>query len=238
MSQDERVGKKICGGRYTILDKLGSGGMGRVYLARDEASRTKVSLKMVLSSGTDAKAQMQELRELYRKIEGLYHPHIAVVKHLVVIPEFKEYALEMEYVPGLNLADYRKKQPGEKIGLDQAVRFASEVASGLDLTHANQIVHLDIKPENIVVSVDNKAKIVDFGLPRRFDTVQASTAEELERQIVGTLAYMSPEQWRCETPDKASDIWSLGVVVYEMIASVRPFDPPLPCPTPPWPHTF
>ena len=184
MKRDERGYKRICRGRYSLLKELGRGAMGRNILVRDNESGVEVALKMVHPSISDTESRMKELRELYGKIKGLHHPNIVAVKHLLKIPELRgEYALVTEYVPGMDLHKYRLKQPGERIDLRLAVRFASEIASGLDFTHANRILHRDIKPTNIMVTEDNKIKITDFGLARRFDSVSAVAPEELESLI-------------------------------------------------------
>ena len=224
MEKDKRVYKKICNGRYAIVKVLGKGAMGCVYLAHDAESGKEVALKMVPREVSDVDYEMEELKKNYDKVESLHHPHIAAVKHLVKVPETGEYALMMEYVPGKTLLEYRRARPGRKIELDQAVRFACEVADGLDYAHKRGIIHRDIKPENVIVTEDNEAKIVDFGLAMRIKTIAARHSKEFKFDKSGTYEYMSPEQWKGRRQDQAADIYALGVLTYEMIAGVRPFE--------------
>ncbi len=224
MEKDKRVYKRICNGRYSILKILGEGAMGRVYLAKDEVSGKEVALKMVPREVSGRKDRLEELRQNYDRVESLHHPNIVAVKHLLKIPELGEYALMMEYVPGPTLLEYRKTQAGRRIEIAQAVKFAVEIAAGLDCAHRRGIVHRDIKPENIIVAGNTEARIADFGLARRIDTVAAASPEEFRKAMSGTYEYMAPEQWHCEKPDMYTDIYSLGATVYEMVSGRRPFE--------------
>ena len=223
MGEKKRVYKRICDGRYSITKKLGGGGSGRVYRATDEVAGEEVALKMVAETGADPEKEMEELKRNYQRVGNLHHPNIVAVKDLLVIPEFRKYALKMEYVSGQNLLQYRRKQPGRKVPLERAVRFASEIASGLDFAHRKGVIHRDIKPENIIVTNDTEAKIADFGLAMRFETVVGASDKDLLECISGTYTYMAPEQ-RKGMPHMASDIYSLGAVVYEMISGHLPFE--------------
>ena len=132
--------------------------------------------------------------------------------------------MQRKIFPGPTLLEYRKTQAGQRIEIAQAVKFAVEIAAGVDCAHRRGIVHRDIKSENIIVADNTEARIADFGLARRFDTVAAASPEEFRKAMSGTYEYMAPEQWHCEKPDMYTDIYSLGATVYEMVSGRRPFE--------------
>jgi tetratricopeptide (TPR) repeat protein/predicted Ser/Thr protein kinase len=217
------IGKTL--GHYQISEKLGEGGMGEVFLARDVSLHRKVALKFLPSEmQQDESAQKRFLREA-QSAAALDHPNICTI-HEVGHDEGRDFIV-MEYVDGQTLKDRLKL--GE-LPFEEAVRIAIEVAEGLAEAHGNGIVHRDLKPSNIMLTRKGHAKIMDFGLAKqltlpdwietRAETVSAVTREGT---TVGTLAYMSPELLCGEALDARSDIFSLGIVFHEMFGGEHPF---------------
>jgi len=210
---------------YRILEKIGEGGMGEVFLAEDSSLHRKVALKFLPPEmQQDAAAHKRFVREA-RSAAALDHPYICSI-HEVGESEGKGFIV-MEYVDGLTLKD--KLAPGP-LPLKEALQIAIEVAEALEAAHAKTIVHRDIKPANIMLTQTGHAKVMDFGLAKQLipsggieNQEQTITALTREGSTVGTLAYMSPEQLRGESVDPRSDVFSFGVVLYEMLAGTHPF---------------
>ncbi|MGH2524217.1 MAG: serine/threonine-protein kinase, partial [Anaerolineales bacterium] len=209
---------------YKITAKLGAGGMGEVYRAHDEQLERDVALKVLPSSSfRDSAARARLLREA-RSAAALNHPHICTI-HEVGEAEGQAY-IAMELVEGqpLNL-----RLAGGALPPALVLRYGVQIADALSHAHEHQIVHRDLKSANVVVTPDGRAKVLDFGLAKRLnesemDAVTRSQASLTQPgAVVGTLAYMAPEQLRGEPADARSDIWALGVVLYEMAAGVWPF---------------
>jgi len=199
---------------YKILEKLGEGGMGVVYKAEDTRLKRTVALKFLprhLSSSEHEKLRfMQEAQSA----SSLNHPNIS---HIYEIDEVDgETFIAMEFIDGRSLRNLINAGP---LKINEAIRFALQIAEGLRAAHRNGIVHRDIKPENILITRNGEAKIADFGLSLTVDQGRASDSHAVE----GTACYMSPEQVRGEHVDHSSDIWSLGIVLYEMLAGKSPF---------------
>ncbi len=199
-------------GPYEVLAPLGSGGMGEVYAARDTRLDRKVAIKI-------SKAQFSERFEREaRAVAALNHTHICQLYD--VGPNY----LVMELVEGAPV--------GPVADVRQLLELATQMADGLAAAHAVGIVHRDIKPSNLLVTSSGHVKILDFGLATV--TPPATAASDVTREavvteagtLIGTAAYMSPEQARGETLDARTDLWSLGVVLYEMSTGTRPFDGP------------
>jgi serine/threonine protein kinase len=225
MSSDLLTGSSL--GRYEIRSKIGEGGMGQVYLAEDGQLRRRVALKILPSEIAANRDRMRRFVQEAQAAATLNHPNIA---HIYEIGEADgTYFIAMEFVDGQTLRDYMRSRA---LKLVEALNFARQVADALSVAHAAGIVHRDIKPENIAVRTDGYVKVLDFGLaklsekaahthPRNSD---ASTLINTQPGVVmGTVDYMSPEQARGNEIDARSDIFSLGVVVYEMVAAQRPF---------------
>lgn len=197
---------------YRILEKLGEGGMGVVYKAEDINLRRLVALKTLPSeSAADPGARQRLLREA-RAAAGLNHPNICVVHEI----DEHHNLLAMEFVDGQTVAALVKERP---LPLNQALTISIQAAEGLRAAHERGVVHRDIKPSNLIVSAHGPVKILDFGLA----VADASTRLTLTGSALGTPAYMSPEQARAGTVDRRTDIWSLGVVLYEMVTGSPPF---------------
>ena len=209
-------------GSYRILEELGRGGMGIVYRAEDTKLERTVALKVLPAA---ALASQEDRARFYREAKAaaaLNHPNIAQIYQIdEAVPEgsptddVRPY-IAMEFIEGGTLEDQIKAAP---LKLDVAVRIATQVAEALKAAHAKQIVHRDIKSANIMLTKDGQAKVLDFGL------AQTSHSTKLTRMgsTLGTVAYMSPEQARGEEVDGRTDLYSLGTVLYEMIAGKLPF---------------
>jgi len=208
-------------GSYEIVALLGVGGMGQVYRARDPRLERDIALKILQTD--DAEHRKRFAREA-RAIAALNHPNIVTI-HSVEEVEGQPF-LTMELVEGTPL---NRLIPPGGFELHELLAIAAPVAEGLAAAHARGIVHRDLKPPNVMVSTDGRVKMLDFGLAKNIEAKNLASADETrEGQIIGTLAYMSPEQLMADTVDARSDIFSLGVLIYEMATGKRPFDGPNP----------
>lgn len=208
--------------QYRLEARLGRGGMGEVYLAFDHQLGRRVALKILRELSGNPNYRRRFEREA-RSIAGLNHPNIVT---LYGIGESGDHLyLAMEYVPGESLARRLKRSPA--LTLPEILDLTLQIASALEAAHAIGIVHRDLKPENLVVRTDGVVKLLDFGLARVIDEdSKGAEPESFQTEaglILGTIPYMSPEQARGLRVDQRTDIFSLGVVLYEMIANRRPF---------------
>ncbi|MFC1553162.1 protein kinase [candidate division KSB1 bacterium] len=205
------IGKTIQ--HYKILEKLGEGGMGVVYKAEDTKLKRDVALKFLPRHISDDDKTIERFKIEAQAAAALNHTNIATIYSIEAADS--ETFIVMEYVKGMNLKDKIDSGP---IEINEALNIAIQIAEGLSKAHEKGIVHRDIKPANIVIADDGTAKILDFGLAKAVDVSITKTGTTL-----GTAAYMSPEQARSEEVDHRTDIWSLGVVLYEMLEGKRPF---------------
>ena len=217
--------------RYKLLKKLGRGGMGEVFLAEDTVLHRKVALKFVRDGdGLERESERRILREA-RAAAALDHPFIC---HIHDVGEMDDRPfIAMEYVQGQTL---KEKLTGSLLPLEEALQIARETAEALEEAHSRKIIHRDVKPGNILLTEQGHVKITDFGLARWIKTEEgeeqdytANLTEEVSAR--GTIPYMSPEQVTGREVDPRSDIFSLGVVLYEMLTGVNPFRKPLPMET-------
>ena len=215
------VGSRL--GRYRVLSKLGAGGMGEVYLAEDTSLGRKVALKLLPSHLTADQNRLQRFKQEARSASALNHPNILTIHE---IGEAKgQPFIATEFIEGETL---RQRIAESRMNLTDALDIAIQVASALAAAHEAGIMHRDVKPENIMVRQDGYAKVLDFGLAKlsekRTTDADASTLVQTDEGVViGTAQYMSPEQARGSKVDARTDIWSLGVVLYEALAGRAPF---------------
>ncbi len=209
---------------YVILDKLGAGGMGEVYLARDEQLDRDVAIK-VLPSGFDDQAARARLVREARAAAALNHPYICTV-HEVGEANGQAY-IAMEFVEGQTL---NARLSAGALPAEQVVRYGLQLADALAHAHERGVVHRDLKSANVIVTPDGRVKVLDFGLAKRLTSTELTQAvtqfEATFTQpgaVMGTLPYMAPEQLRGQPAQAPSDIWALGVVLYEMASGLRPF---------------
>jgi eukaryotic-like serine/threonine-protein kinase len=226
-------------GPYQVLDKLGVGGMGEVWRARDTQLGREVALKALpVAFAADPDRLMRFEREA-RTLAALNHPHIAQIYGLVEAPaetagESPRRALVMELVEGEDLAARITRGP---VPIDEALAIARQIAEALEAAHENGVVHRDLKPANVRLRPDGAVKVLDFGLATLpAGALAASGPGPLESPtftapaltaigvIVGTAAYMAPEQARGRTIDRRADIWAFGLVLREMLTGRRVFD--------------
>jgi serine/threonine protein kinase/TolB-like protein/Tfp pilus assembly protein PilF len=215
--------------QYRIVSRIGAGGMGEVYLADDTRLRRRVALKFLPDALTKDKRHLRRFEVEAHAIAAMSHPNACTI-HEVIQTGDGRHCIVMEYVEGMTL---RERMINGLIKADDALDIASQIASALSSAHAAGIVHRDIKPENVMLRRDGYVKVLDFGLAKlaatRSDPAnsQAETrASELKTTpgvLMGTVAYMSPEQARGLPVDARTDVWSLGVVLYEMVAEQKPF---------------
>ncbi len=211
---------------YRIEEELGRGGMGVVYRAHDERLRRRVALKVLpeeLLSGPERRARI--LAEA-RAASALSHPVITTIYE--VGEDGDQLFIVMELISGKTL---RAMTAGTRLETPALVRIAAQVAEGLAAAHAQGVTHGDVKPENIMVQPDGRVKLLDFGIARQLaaETVTLTRTAPPQFQsggIAGTLAYLAPEQWRGLEPDSRTDLFSLGVVLYEALVGLRPFPGP------------
>src|SRR6266404_6090377 len=219
------VGELI--GHYRIESLIGIGGMGEVYLARDERLGRKAALKLLPDSLTTDERQLSRFKNEARSASALNHPNILTVYEIGT--EGNQQFIATEFIEGITL---RASLACGRMNPHAALDIAVQVASALAAAHEAGVVHRDIKPENIMLRPDGYVKVLDFGIaklteqrPTSDDHTVETTAVLQTRQgfVLGTAHYMSPEQARGQKVDARSDIWSLGVVIYEMIAGIPPF---------------
>ncbi|MEJ2720363.1 MAG: serine/threonine-protein kinase, partial [bacterium] len=206
------IGKTVA--HYKILGKLGEGGMGVVYRAEDTRLGRAVALKFLPGRSLPGDAERARFMREARAAASLNHPAICTI-HEIGEYEGKPFIV-MELVEGRTLSSIIADGP---LSLDLATGISVQAAEGLMEAHERGIVHRDIKPSNIMVTDSGRVKIMDFGLAAAADQTRLTR----EGATLGTVAYMSPEQARGERVDRRTDIWSLGMVLYEMITGRRPF---------------
>jgi eukaryotic-like serine/threonine-protein kinase len=203
-------------GRYRLESKLGSGGMSTVYLARDETLERWIAIKVLHREISDQPDQIERFRREARSVAQLSHPNVVSV---IDAGEDGGYPyIVFEYVEGETL-----KQRIERLGrlpLDESAAYAIEVARGLGTAHLQRLIHRDVKPQNVLIDTEGRAKVTDFGIARSLESDRALTATG---RVLGTTDYVSPEQAMGQGVDARSDIYSLGVVLYEMIVGDVPF---------------
>jgi serine/threonine protein kinase/soluble lytic murein transglycosylase-like protein len=218
---EDKVGHEI--GPYTIVERLGGGGMGEVYLARDRRLDRLVALKILPAYFAVEDARLNRFQREARAASALNHPNILTI-HEVGESDGIPF-IATEFIDGPTLRELIEQ---DNLSIPEILEIAEQVASALSEAHAASIVHRDIKPENIMRRTDGLVKILDFGIAKLIEHQHPRAGSDLTVQtevgvVMGTVDYMSPEQARGLSVDQRTDIWSLGVVLYEMLAQRRPF---------------
>jgi serine/threonine protein kinase len=215
---DLLIGKQI--NQYKIVRKIGAGGMGEVYLAEDSRLNRKVALKILPSNFRKNSESSRRFEREARAISALNHPGILTI-HEIVETENSRFIVT-EFIDGETL---RERIKASRIDAENAIAIGLQIISALDSAHAAGIVHRDIKPENIMIRADGFVKILDFGIVKLNENFGGETFQNnADRNLIfGTARYMSPEQIRGLEVDSRTDLWSFGVVFYEMLAGAVPF---------------
>jgi serine/threonine protein kinase len=209
----------LLAGRYRIVRELGRGGMGVVYLARDqERFGADTALKVLLPELSGDPAAVDALRREATVAMSLAHPNIVRLHNLERDGNSGTHLLVMEYIGGPTLAQLLRDRG--RLAESQAVEYCRQALEGLAYAHGRQVLHRDLKPSNLMLDLDGRVKISDFGIAR---TLRDSMTRLTGRTQTGTLLYMSPEQLRGEPGSMRSDLWSMGCVLYELLAGRPPF---------------
>ncbi len=207
----------ILGGRYEILETLGAGGMAKVYHARDLNLQRQVAIKLLREDFTDDPAFRVRFLQEARAAANLVHPNIVTVFDFG--HESKRYFIVMEFVQGTDLKTLIRRRG--RLQVEEAIEILIQVASGVGYAHRAGLIHCDLKPHNILVTHDGRAKITDFGISR---ALAAIDQEEYSEIVWGSPQYFAPEQAAGGPPSPASDVYSLGIVLYEAITGRLPFE--------------
>ena len=202
------------GNRYEIIEKIGSGGMSDVYRAKDHSLGRDVAIKVLKSDFAQDSSFVTKFRAEAQSAAALEHPNIVNIYD--VGSEDGLYYIVMEYIEGITLKQYIAKKG--RLGYNEALSIAIQMARGIEAAHNKGIVHQDIKPQNIIISKEGKVKVTDFGIAR------AANSNTIHAGSMGSVHYVSPEQARNGFVSYASDIYSLGIVMYEMVTGRVPFD--------------
>jgi eukaryotic-like serine/threonine-protein kinase len=221
------VGRSL--GHYQTLSLIGAGGMGEVYLAEDTRLGRKVALKLLPAAFTQDRERVRRFKQEARAASSLNHPNILTIHEIgeASAAEGGAHYIVSEFVEGATL---RSMARSGRLDIGKAKVIAEQVAGALSVAHGAGIVHRDIKPENVMVRPDGLVKVLDFGLAKLTETPAPPDSEASTNMstapgmVMGTVSYMSPEQARGQKVDHRADIFSLGVVLYEMLAGRRPFE--------------
>ena len=204
----------VIGDRYEVLEKIGTGGMSDVYKAKDHKLNRLVAVKVLKQEFSENENFVSKFRVEAQSTAGLMHPNIVNVYD--VGDEDGINYIVMELVDGITLKKYIEKKA--RLSVKEAVSIAIQVAMGLEAAHNNNIIHRDIKPQNIMISKEGKVKVTDFGIAK------AATSNTITSNVMGSVHYTSPEQARGGYSDAKSDIYSLGITLFEMLTGRVPFN--------------
>jgi len=218
------IGKTLS--HYRIVEKVGAGGMGEVYRATDTRLGRDVAVKMLPEEFARDPERLARFEREARLLAALNHPHIAAIHGLEEADGVRFLAMEM--VPGVTLAERIAEGP---LPVEEALRIATQIAEALEAAHEKGIVHRDLKPANVKVTPEGRVKVLDFGLAKAFEAEGAAddrsptlTAAATRAGVVlGTAAYMSPEQARGRRVDRRTDVWAFGCVLYESLTGREAF---------------
>ena len=213
---DNLIGKKL-DGCYLIESLIGVGGMANVYKGRDVRTGNQIAVKVLKEEFLDNEELVRRFKNESKAISILNHPNIVKVYDVSVTDQLQY--IVMEYIDGITLKEYLKQRNGA-LTWKEVVHFATQVLSALDHAHSKGIVHRDVKPQNIMLQADGSIKMMDFGIAR-FSRAQSQTVSD---KAIGSVHYISPEQAKGDHTDARTDIYSVGVMMYEMLSGKLPFD--------------
>ena len=213
---DNLIGKKL-DGRYLIESLIGVGGMANVYKGRDVRTNNAIAVKVLKEEFLGNEELVRRFKNESKAISILDHPNIVKVYDVSVTDQLQY--IVMEYIDGITLKEYLK-QRGGALTWKEVVHFATQVLGALDHAHSKGIVHRDVKPQNIMLQADGSIKMMDFGIAR-FSRAQSQTVSD---KAIGSVHYISPEQAKGDRTDARTDIYSVGVMLYEMLSGSLPFD--------------
>ena len=212
---DKYIGRKI-DGRYLIQELIGIGGMANVYKGFDPVENRVVAVKILREEYLDNEEFLRRFRNESKAIAVLSHPNIVRVYDVSLSDRMP--SIVMEYIDGITLKEYIEQE--RQVRWKEALHFTVQILRGLQHAHDNGVVHRDIKPQNIMLLSDGTIKITDFGIAR----FSRSTSRTLTNQAIGSVHYISPEQARGDAVDQQSDLYSVGVMLFEMLTGRLPFD--------------
>ena len=208
-----KIGMMI-GNRYEILEKIGTGGMSDVYKSKDHKLNRYVAVKVLKQEFSENANFVSKFQVEAQAAAGLAHPNVVNVYD--VGEENDVYYIVMELVEGITLKKYIEKKA--RLSVKEAISIAIQVSMGIEAAHNNHIIHRDIKPQNIIISKEGKVKVTDFGIAK------AATSNTITSNVMGSVHYTSPEQARGGYSDEKSDIYSLGITMFEMLTGRVPFN--------------
>lgn len=210
---------KLLGGRYEILEQIGSGGMATVYKGKCRLLHRFVAVKVLKQEFVEDEEFVEKFRRESQAAASLSHPNIVNIYDVGTDKDGEQiiHYIVMEYIKGDTLKDYIRKKG--KLTIKETINYASQIASAIQDAHRNKIIHRDIKPQNIMIDENNRIKVMDFGIARAATSSTITTTSE----AIGSVHYFSPEQARGGYTDEKSDIYSLGIVMYEMITGELPY---------------
>lgn len=208
----------VLNGRYELLERIGSGGMSVVYKAKDRALGRIVAVKMMHESFTNDKGFLKRFQQEAHAAANLAHPNIVTV-HDIGQDAYKHYIV-MEFVEGQTLKEIVRSYNDESMPISRTLDLIIQVCNGIGYAHRANLVHCDVKPQNIIVTVDERVKVADFGIARAIST---ATQVQQVSQVWGTPQYFSPEQAAGDAPTPASDVYAIGIILFEMLTGHLPF---------------
>jgi len=210
-------GEMLLGGRYQVLRQLGSGGMAFVYHARDLNLQREVAVKALRDDLVHDPAFQARFLQEARAAANLLHPNIVTIYDFG--HDASRYFLVMEYVQGTDLKTYMRRRG--RLTIPEAVDLGIQISSGVGYAHRAGLVHCDLKPQNILVSPDGRAKITDFGIARALASIEPDETSEV---VWGSPQYMAPEQAAGGPPSPSSDVYGIGVILFELLTGRLPFE--------------
>lgn len=223
------TGEIVLNGRYKLLQRIGSGGMSIVYKAQDLMLGRLVAIKMMHESLTDDEGFLQRFQQEAHAVANLTHPNIVTVHDLGQDENgqgMRRHYIVMEYVEGQTLKQIIREFYGQAGGengrffpLSRALDLTTQICAGIGYAHRANLVHCDVKPQNVLVTYDDRVKVADFGIARAMSQATAHRPQ----QVWGTPQYFAPEQAAGETPSPASDVYAIGIILFELLSGRLPF---------------